>query len=167
MLHCCNVAKNALPRLPLGVSLGVWFKSPGDVGWKQSNTLSKTLDIIRSHTQSREGGWSFRVSLCAVMNVMNYKFIIIYTYHNCWRSSSWNLHLQHLWQLVVISSWCSCCHYLNPSSSQDNKTFQQLPEQIIEAGADGDYEFIRLCFLVMCQWWCPDVSVFWASLQMH
>jgi len=40
---------------------------------------------------------------------------------------------------------------LNPSSSQDNKTFQQLPEQIIEAGADGDYEFIRLCFLVMCQ----------------
>lgn len=27
----------------------------------------------------------------------------------------------------------------------DNKTFQQLPEQLIEAGADGDYEFIRLC----------------------
>lgn len=27
----------------------------------------------------------------------------------------------------------------------DNKTFQQLPGQLIEAGADGDYDFIKLC----------------------
>ena len=49
----------------------------------------------------------------------------------------------------------SCCYVVvtNPSSSQDNKTFQQLPEQIIEAGADGDYEFIRLCVLVMMGVW--------------
>ncbi|CAJ1339281.1 unnamed protein product [Effrenium voratum] len=27
----------------------------------------------------------------------------------------------------------------------DNTTFQQLPQQLIEAGADGDYDFIKLC----------------------
>jgi len=27
----------------------------------------------------------------------------------------------------------------------DNKTFKQLPGQLVEAGADGDYDYVRLC----------------------